>query len=256
MKALKKIIFASFVLGALLFTGCTKTSTTDGNTTGANDYVAPAIAKDSLVKIPLQLVNKEQNGDYSLIYLILGETFINTYSTSLAGWFLYDQSSMSGWNSKKNSDGSTTYSWKYFTFSVNLIYFHSSSESWWKYQYDSASYKYTYCYVDDKGTSGEVDFYSKAYFKQDDKLAIKDSYTKSGSTTNSTFLIYNPDASVSERYDAVSNSDRSGTMKIYTQINSAGTPVLQYFYTWDKYGVGSYTTYGPDGTTVSGTGTY
>ena len=122
MKALRKTFLLGLTL-SLLFTSCKKESTSPStDSKGGAGYIAPTLAKDSLVKIPEQIITKS-NSDFSLLNLILGESFINTFSNSLAGWFVYDNNTMSGWSNNKNSDGSTTYSWKYFTYSYNLIYF-------------------------------------------------------------------------------------------------------------------------------------
>jgi len=274
MKTILKVILAYLMCLALLSTGCKKDSpskASDSDTTKNDvnkdttknttiDYTSPSIAKDSLVKIPKPLLDKYNNdGNYNLISLIVGETLINTYSSQLANYFNYDKDSQSGWTQTKNTDGSTTYKWTYpgFAYSILLTYFKSSSESWWKYEEDSASYKYLLYYVSDKGTSGEVDWYTKTYFKDADKLAFKDSYTKSGSSTNSTFTIYSSQSGIeTERFEASSNTDRSGTMKIYTQIGETGAPVLQWNYTWDLKGVGTYISYKADGSTVDTSGSF
>jgi hypothetical protein len=251
MKMLKNLLFGAILIALVLSAGCSKTNDTPKNSI---NYTSPTIAKDTLVILPSQIEAKETAGNYNLYELSTAATIINVFSTGLSGAFIYDPSQETGWQTTKNSDGSYSYGWTYLQYTVKLTYYSSSSESWWKYEEDSASYNHVLYYIDDKGSSGETDWYGGNSFKQPSYVALKDTWTKSGTTFNSTFNFYASDGvTITNQYVSTSNADKSGTMKIYGQNNSTGPLVLQWDFTWDKNGSGNYTEYNSDGTTVSGT---
>jgi hypothetical protein len=253
MKLTSKL-FWSVMLLAFVFAGCSKKndSTSSG---GSIDYVAPTLAKDTLIKIPSAMETKAQS-DYNLASAVAQINLVNAFSTGLSSAFFYDNTTMEGWASKKNSDGSTTYSWKYLQYTVWLTYYHSSSESWWKYGEDSASYSLPFYYKDDKGISGETDWYDQNNFKGNSHLAYKDTWTKSGTTYNSTFNWYDNDGTtITTQYVSTSNADESGTLNVFEQNSTNKSLYKSWGYIWDKNGNGTYTNYNENGT-VSFTGTF
>ena len=256
MKRVTKIIGNMLLVTSLFLSYCSKKEDTPA--TGNINYTGPSIAKDTLVKLPDQIQAKEDNGNYNLIQLTSSANIINIEATGLSGIFFYDESVMKDWESSKNSDGSNTYKFKYAQFQISLTYYKSSTESWWKYSYDSASYSYPLYYVDDKGTSGEVDWYAKnGSFKSKTVTYIKGTWTKSGTTINSVFNFYSSDgATLQNQYKATSNADKSGTLEYYTQPGGSGSLVLQSKFVWDKTGSGSYINYDSDGTTITSSGTF
>jgi hypothetical protein len=256
MKPIKNLGWSAILILSLMFVACSKSS--DNNpSTGNNNYVAPTLAKDTLIKIPGEMETKANNGsDYNLTMGVAQIGIVNAFTSGLSSAFFYDQTSMDGWKSSGNSDGSTSYSWNYLQYQVKLTYYHSDSESWWKYEQDSASYSYPFYYISDKGTSGEIDWYSKDYFKSPSVLIYKDVWNISNNVKNSTFTIYKQDGTTVEtQYVTTSNADKSGTLKVY-DLNNSAQLVLQWYYVWDKNGSGSYTNYKSDGTTVNFTGTF
>ncbi|HEY4785002.1 MAG TPA: hypothetical protein VIH57_03090 [Bacteroidales bacterium] len=255
MKHVSNLWWAGIFILPLMFTECSKS--TDSPSTGNNNYVAPTLAKDTLVKIPDRMQTKAESGsDYNLTLGVTQINFVNAFTTTLSGAFFYDQTTIDGWQSSGNSDGSTSYTWQYLQYKIKLTYYHSESESWWKYEEDSASYSYPLYYVDDKGTSGEIDWYGQENFKSPSVLIYKDVWTISNNVKNSTFTIYNSDGTtVNTKYVTVSNADKSGTLKVYS-LNGSHQLVQQWYYVWDKTGAGSYTNYQSDGTTVNFTGTF
>ena len=253
MKATVNRLWVLIIVLVVCFAGCSKKSDSHS---GSNVYISPTLAKDTLIKIPDQMVTKS-NTDMNLYEGVLGIDLVNVFSTGLSGAFIYDQSTVDGWAATKNSDGSTSYAWNYLQYTVKLTYYHSGSESWWKYEEDSASYSFPLYYIDDKGTSGETDWYGQEYFKSKQLLAFKDIWTKSGDTNNSTFSIYSTDGTtVSTQYVSTSKTDKSGTLKVYGQNNYTGPLVQQWYYVWDKTGSGSYIHYKADGTTIDFQGTF
>ncbi len=254
MKTITQSLSSLLLLAVLMLTGCSKSDNTPSSS--SNNYKEPTLASDTLLNLPSQIETKA-NSDYNLINLTLAATLVNGYSSSLYGAFFYNQGTIDGWRSTKNSDGSTSYNFNYGQYGVKLTYFQSSSDSWWKYEYDSLSYSQTLYYIDDKGTSGEVDWYNFTSFKTPSVLALKDTWNKSGTTKNSTFNIYDTDGTtVTNQYVSASNADKSGTLYIYGQNDSTGPLVLQWYYMWDSTGSGSYTEYDTDGTTILNTNTF
>jgi hypothetical protein len=231
-----------------MFVGCSKSK--DSNpSNGNNTYVAPTLAKDTLIKIPEPMRTKAENGDYTLAAGIAQIDFVNAFSSGLTGAFFYDQSTINGWNATSNNDGSVSYTWSALQYKVKLTYYHSSSESWWKYEEDSASYSYPFYYVSDKGTSGETDWYSQSGFKGQSYTVYKDVWSIANNIKTSTFNIYDTNSTnIETQYVSISNPDKSGSLKIYNRINSQ--LVLQWYYVWDKNGAGTYTKYQDDGTTI------
>jgi hypothetical protein len=255
-KVIKLLIWSALLSVALLFTACSKN---DSSTPASenNSYSAPTLTKDTVIKLPGEITTKENNGNYNLVSLITAASIVNSYTNGLSSFFIYNQSDMNGWASTKNSDGSTSYSFSYLQYAVKLTYYSSSNDSWWKYEYDSASYSYLLYYIEDKGSSGETDWYSQSYYNSTSVLATKDVWTKSGGTINSTFNIYNSDGTtISSQYVSTSNTDMSGTLKIYVQNGDSGTLVLEWYYVWDSSGSGTYTYYYSDGITVNTTGSF
>jgi hypothetical protein len=255
MKTTKNLMWIGIISFMLIFVGCKKSDT---DTPEKFDYKTPTLAKDTLIKIPDAMVTKANSGsDYNLAIGVAQINLVNVLSTGLSSAFYYNQSTVDGWNATKNSDGSVTYNWKYSQYTIKLTYYNSASESWWKYEEDSASFSYPLYYIEDKGTSGETDWYNQPYFKSAKKLAYKDLWTKAANGAySSTFNWYGDDGvTVETQYVSTSNPDKSGTLKIY-QLNNSKNLVLEWSYTWDKAGNGSYTNYDSDGTTVVTTGTF
>lgn len=256
MKMLKNLSWVVAMIVLSFFAGCSKKS--DTTSPSSINYVAPTLAKDTLIKIPSTMADKANSGnDVNLSIGVSEIDLVNAFSTGLAGAFFYDQSTIDGWGSIKNSDGSTSYTWKYLQYTVKLTYFYSASESWWKYEEDSSSYSYPLYYIDDKGTSGETDWYAKSSFNAPTVATVyKDVWSKSNGTYNSTFNFYSSDGStINTQFVSVSNSDRSGNLKVYT-LNDSNQLVLQWYYVWDSAGGGSYTNYAADGVTVNFSGTF
>ena len=254
MKTFRNLLWSVFLVVLVFFSGCKKSD--DGTPTGGTAYVAPSLAKDTLINLPSQITTKA-GSDGNLYILTSTAAIIDVYSSDLSTAFIYDQSTVNGWTPTANSDGSTSYTFSYLNFAVKLTYFSSSSDSWWKYEYDSASYSHPIYFIDDKGTSGETDWYNATNFKSPSVLALKNVWTKSGATTNSTLSLYNDDGiTINTQYVSTSNTDKSGTLNIYEQINSTGPLVLRWNFIWDSTGSGSYTHYDTDGTTIIDSSTF
>ena len=255
MKPILHLFWKLIIVFAICCSGCSKKSDTT-SPSGTNDYKSPALAKDTLIIIPDQMRTKSAT-DANLYMGVLEIDLVNTFTSGLSGAFIYDQSSVDGWISSKNSDGSTSFSWNYMQYTVKLTYYKSTGESWWKYEEDSASFSYPLYYIDDKGTSGETDWYGQEYFKSKPLLVYKDVWSKTADTKNSTFSWYGSDGTtVTSQYVSTSKTDKSGTLKTYGQNNDTGPLVLQWSYVWDKNGAGSYIEYKPDGTTINLQGTF
>ena len=255
MKTIIHPLSSLLLLAVLMLTACSKSDNTKP-ASSSNTYKEPTLASDTLINLPSQIASKA-NSDYNLSILTSTAALVNTYSSSLYGAFYYDQNIIDGWKATNNSDGSTSYTFDYLQYAVKLTYYSSSGESWWKYGYDSLTYSQTLYYIDDKGTSGEVDWYNLTTFKSPTALALKDTWNKSGTTTNSTFNMYDTDGTtITNQYVSTSNADKSGTLNIYGQNNSTGPVVLQWHFNWDSTGSGSYTEYDTDGTTVINTNTF
>ena len=254
MKTLTNSLFVIVLFGAIA-SSCSKSDNSPGKSSVS--YTEPALAKDSLVKIP-SAINTKATSNLNLYNLTISTSFVNTFSSGLAAAFIYDQNTVDGWKSTSNSDGSTTYSFSYLQFGVNLTYYQSTGNSWWKYSYDSASYTMPIYYIQDKGTSGEIDWYNWGNnYKSTSILALKDTWTKSGSTTNSTFNEYENDGvTLLNQYVSTSNADRSGSMNILGQNSPGAALQMQWKYTWNSNGTGTYTRYDTDGTTVLSSGTF
>lgn len=257
MKPLRNLIWSSLLILPLLFVACSKSSDNKPSN-GTNTYVAPTLAKDTLIKIPTAMEDKANSGsDANLTMGVAQINVVNTFTTGLSGAFFYDQTTVDGWQSSANSDGSTSFTWKYMQYQVKLTYYHSGAESWWKYEEDSASYAYQFYYINDKGTSGEIDWYNQEYFKSPKVLVYKDTWSVSNNIKSSTFNIYKSDGTtIDTQYQSVSNPDKSGTLKIYSYNDNTSQLVLQWYYVWDAAGNGSYTNYDSDGTTINFNGTF
>jgi hypothetical protein len=177
MKMMKTFLWSILLISAVAFIGCSKDddskdsddsndSGTTTTTTGGKDYVAPTLAKDTLIKIPATMREKSDNGgDFNLSMGVIQIDMVNAFSSQLTGAFFYDETSTKNWQSTKNSDGSKSYTWKYLQYAYKLTYYHSASESWWKYEMDSSTYAYPYYYIQDKGTSGKTEWYSQSNYK-------------------------------------------------------------------------------------------
>jgi hypothetical protein len=255
MKPTLHLFWKVLIVCVFCCTGCSKKSDTT-SPSGTNDYASPTLAKDTLIKIPDQMRTKSTT-DMNLYLGVLEIDIVNTFTSGLSEAFIYDQSTVNEWASSKNSDGSTSYSWNYMQYTAKVTYYHSTSESWWKYEEDSSSFALPLYYINDNGTSGEIDWYGQEYFKSKSLLAYKDLWTKTTDTKNSTFSWYGSDGTtVTTQYVSTSKTDKSGTLKVYGQNNSTGPLVLQWSYVWDKTGSGSYIQYKPDGITVLLQGTF
>jgi hypothetical protein len=257
MRKTKTVLWNLFLILAFLLVGCSKDKKSKDDNSTTIDYVSPTLAKDTLIKIPAAMRTKAESGsDINLTIGVAQVDVVNAYSSALSTAFVYDKSSMDGWIVTKNLDGSKTYSWKYLEYTVKLTYYHTLTESWWKYEEDSASYALPFYYINDKGTSGEITWYQQQNFKGQSRPIYKDIWTKSGTTYNSTFNLYQNDGStIDVQYVSVSNGDKSGTLKVYG-LNTADTLVLQWEYAWDAAGSGTYKKYKDDGTTTDFTGTF
>ena len=257
MKLIKNLSWIMILAVSLFFSGCSKKDkSTSDNPSGTNNYTAPAITNDTLIKIPSQMEDKANNGsDYNLTLGVAQIDIINALSTGLSDAFVYDQSTIDGWSSSKNSDGSVSYSWKYLYYTVTLTTYNSKSESWWRYEEDSLSYSLPLYYIDNKGTSGETDWFTKNSFSAPLDSVWKDTWTKNNGVYNSTFLGFGDANMVDTKYVSVSNADKSGSLDVY-ELDDNNHLYHSWNYVWDKNGVGSYTNYDTDGTTVLVTGTF
>jgi hypothetical protein len=247
---MKKITcYLLYILISVIFLldGCSKTETP--STTSKTTYVAPTLAKDTLINIPQNMIDKSKS-DGNLYAGVFAITEVNLLSSGLASAFFVNESTMSGWQSTNNSDGSTSFSWKYLYLQIKLTYYNTSSEKWWKFEYDSASYKLPLYYIDDKGTSGETVWYNQEFFKGPQITAYKDTWTKTGTTYNSTFNFYDTTdgATINSQFVSVSNADKSGTLTVYEQNDYTGPLIKSWYYTWTSAGTGSYIFYNTDGT--------
>ena len=129
MKLIRNLSWCMILAVSLFFSGCSKKDKSSNNPTGTNSYMAPTFANDTLIKIPSQMEEKSASGtDFALTAGVTQIDVINGLSTDLSGAFIYDQSTMDGWTSSKNSDGSVSYSWKYFTLSFIITEYNSKSE--------------------------------------------------------------------------------------------------------------------------------
>lgn len=255
MKTLTNFLLVIAILIGTIVSSCKKSDSSPS--TKPASYAEPTLAKDSLIKIP-NAINTKATSNISVSDLAISASFVNTFSSGLAAAFVYDQNTVNNWKSTNNSDGSTTYSFSYLQFTVNLSYYQSTGNSWWKYSYDSASYSMPIYYIQDKGANGEIDWYNWGNsFKNTSRLALKDTWNKSGSTTNSTFNQYENDGvTLLNQYVSTSNTDRSGSMNILGQNSPGAALQMQWKYTWNSNGTGTYTHYDTDGTTVISSGSF
>ena len=272
MKTVKNFLISALLLSLIFFNACKKDTTTT-NSNPAN-YLAPSLVKDTLINLPAAISTKEQ-ADFSLPYpadslgtilfnLVYDAEIVNVYSTYLSSAFWITPAELSyypGYKATKNSDGSTTYSYTLSAYGISegvaLTYYNSSGDSWWKYSIDSASYSKEYYYVDDKGTSGTIDWFNTSTIKSlSNVLSLSDSWSISGSTTNSTFSFYNTDGTLNQKFVSTSTTSKSGTLLVTGQNNNTGPLVNQWSFTWTGAGTGSYIEYGTDGVSIISQGNF
>lgn len=272
MKTVKNFLISALLLSLIFFNACKKDTTTT-NSNPAN-YLAPSLVKDTLINLPAAISTKEQAYDalpypadtlglIVLSALITDADIVNVWTTSLSSAFWITPADLSyfpGYKATKNSDGSTTYSYNLSAYGITegvaLTYYNSSGDSWWKYSIDSASYSKVYYYVDDKGTSGTIDWYNTESIKSASVLALSDEWSISNGTTNSTFSFYNNDGTLNEKYVSTSTTSKSGTLLVTGQNNNTGPLVNQWSFTWTGAGTGSYIEYGTDGVSIISQGNF
>jgi hypothetical protein len=239
MKTFKLFVFILFAIAT--FSGCKKESTT----TSSGDYTSPTIAaKDTLIAVPSQMRVKSKT-DYILASGVMMIDATNSLSKGYFSALAFNQSSLSGSNVTTNSDGSKTYTIKSVSASIYLTYYHSSSKSFWKYEMEASGIpRYTYYYAEESGNTGSFSM----YYPGTSNLGWKDSWSIANNVTSATITTYSEDGvTITSKWVATSNLDKSGTLKIYGENNA-----LQWDMTWDKNGNGTYTTYSSSGTPTNG----
>ncbi len=265
MKTITYRLLILFITFTVIFSSCKKADTTTGN--NPYGYLAPTLAKDTLINLPPQIQTKatsySSQGDTlggTLYTLVEFAALVNAYSTGLSGAFLISPSIFPGYTSKTNSNGSVTYSYNLSAYGVNegisLTYYKSSSESWWEYSVDSASSSKELYYIDDKGTSGTIDWYNASSIKGAQELALSDTWSVSGGTTNSTFSLYNNDGSLNEQFISTSASNKSGTLTVTGQNNNTGPLLKQWYFSWTSTGTGTYIEYDTSGSIAISQGAF
>jgi hypothetical protein len=254
---MKNLLMCMFVLLTALFFACKKDTTVSPNAS----YLAPSLVKDTLINLPQSLITKASTnlgkGNDTLYLLVEYATIANAESIILSGVFFINPVLFPGSKETSNSDGSTTFTYNNNAGEgISLSYYNTSSESWWKYVIDSASYSKQWYYVDNKGTSGETDSYNFANFKSPTVLSFKDIWSVSGNTTSATISFYNNDGTLYEQFVSTSSTNQSGSITVYIQNNDTGPVVKQWYYTWTSTGTGNYIYYQSDGVTISAKGTF
>lgn len=248
---MKNLLISMVVLLSVSIISCKKDNTNSTNIlpvtadTGTYKFVIPSNFTDTLIKLPKVLITKANTND-TLEILVNVVNIENIYGSWFPSYFdiVNLESRLGIGSTKKNANGSCTYTFLSDGSSISFTYNNSSTNPYYSYQVDSSGHSWTYFMYSASPTGGTSTWYSSAGI-----LCASDAWTISIGSTISTFITYDADGiTESSKWIFDSNSNLSGSCQIFTQINNLGSLVEQYTFTWTAAGIGNYTVFGTTNT--------